>query len=53
MFTSFDKALVAPIVAVVMAVLSHFGVTELTTVTDIVTLFVTGGLVWLVPNKKI
>lgn len=52
MFTTFDKALVPPVVMLVLAVLGQFGLTGEMALGDIVTLLVTGGLVWLVPNTK-
>lgn len=52
MFTALDKAFVAPLVALVLAVLGHFGVTDGMTIGTFVTMLVTGVLVFFVPNKK-
>ncbi len=51
MFTSFDKALVAPIVAIALIGLGYFGITGEMSVSEVATLVVTGALTWLVPNK--
>lgn len=52
MFTAIDKALVPVLVTLVLAGLGYFGIMESMTVGEAVTLLATGGLVWLVPNKK-
>jgi len=52
MLTSFDKALVPAIVLLVLGGLGYMGITEGMTVGDAVTLLVSSGLVWLVPNAR-
>lgn len=49
----YRKALVPVIVAVVLGVFAKFGVSEDMSVVDAVTLLVTAGIVYLVPNKKV
>lgn len=48
----YNKALVPLVVAAVLAGVAQFGVTEDMTISDAVTLLVTAGFVYLVPNKK-
>lgn len=47
----YRKALVPILVAVFLAGASHFGINSEMSVKEVVTLIVTGGLVWLTPNK--
>lgn len=49
----YNKALVPVMVAVVLGIFAKFGVTEDMSVVDAVTLLVTAGVVYLVPNKKV
>lgn len=49
--TKYNKALMPLVVAVVLVLLSKLGATPDMTLKDFVTLVVTSGLVWLVPNK--
>lgn len=55
MLTSFDKAIVAFIVPVVIVFLSHFGILPQMTIQDAVTMIVgglvTSGGVWIAKNK--
>lgn len=46
------KAIVPLIVTGVLGLLAVAGITEGMTVGEAVTLIVTSGLVWLIPNKK-
>lgn len=48
----YNKALVPVLVAVALAFLAQFGVLRDMTVKDVVTLLITSGVVYLVPNKK-
>lgn len=52
MFVSYAKALVPVVVVIVLAGLTQLGVQEDMSVKEAITLLVTAGLVWLVPNKK-
>ena len=49
----YRKALMPLLVAVLLGVLAQFGVTEEMSVTDAVTLLLTTGFVYMVPNKKV
>lgn len=49
MFAS--KALIVPIVGVIVWLLSQIGITEGMTIVDAVTTLVTMGLVYMIPNK--
>lgn len=51
MFTNFDKALVGPVVAIMLLLLGGLGVTGDMTVSDVLTLVVTGVLTYFVPNR--
>jgi len=48
----YRKALVPVLVTVMLGVLSQFGVTEEMSVSEALTLLVTAGLVYVVPNQK-
>lgn len=48
----YRKAIVPLIVAVILAGLSTFGIVEGMTVKEAITLIVTSGFVWLIPNRK-
>jgi hypothetical protein len=51
--TTVNKALVPAIAMLFLAGLGFFGITEAMTVGEAVTMLVTSGLVWLVPNKQL
>lgn len=51
MFTVFDKAITAFVVPGVLSLLQTYGITPDTEVSTLITMVVTAGLVWLVPNK--
>lgn len=48
----YAKAITAVVVLLLGVTLKHLGLTPDSTITDLVTTLVTGGLVWYVPNKK-
>lgn len=51
-FQAYNKALIVPVVAIVLAGLGYLGVTPTTSVQDALTALITTGLVFLVPNKQ-
>ena len=51
MFTSIDKALVPAIVMLVLGGLGMMGITETMSVGEALTMLVSAGLVWVIPNK--